>query len=314
MEGRRLGRSEVEVSRVVLGCGNFGGIGSAPEFFGAGESREEAFALMDAAWDLGITTFDTADAYGGGRSETWIGEWIRARDRRPVIVTKTWNPMSAGADHGLAPARVERQLRSSLERLGVDAVDLYLAHEFDPDTPVADTIATFEAVVERGEIRAYGVSNFDAERLGAAVAAGRPAAVQNSYSLLERGDEAAVIPLCREHDVAYVAFSPLAGGWLAGRYNRDQAPPAGSRMATRPGPYEHLRTDETFAALDRFAAAARERGVSPGGLAVAWLLAQRDVAAIVVGPRRPEHLDVVSEALSLGLSTDEADGVAALFG
>jgi aryl-alcohol dehydrogenase-like predicted oxidoreductase len=313
MDVRRLGRSPVEISRVVLGCGNFGGIGSAPAFFGAGESRDEAFALMDAAWELGITTFDTADAYGGGRSEAWIGDWIRATGRRPVILTKTWNPMAAGADHGLAPDRIERQITSSLERLGLVAVDLYLAHAFDPDTPLADTIAVFETLVERGLIGAYGVSNFDADQLGRTLAIGVPAAVQNSYSLLDRGDEVGVIPLCREHAVGYVAFSPLAGGWLAGRYRRDEEPPPGSRMSTRPEPYEHLRNERTFAALDALATAASESGVSTAAVALAWVLAQRDVAAAVVGPRRPEHLDVVAETLELELSVDEADGLAALF-
>jgi len=313
MDGRRLGRSEVEVSRIVLGCGNFGGIGSAPEFFGGGESREEAFALMDAAWDLGMTTFDTADAYGGGRSETWIGEWIRATGRRPTIITKTWNPMSAGADHGLAPARIERQFRSGLERLGVDGVDVYLAHEFDPDTPLDETMASFEALVERGGARAYGVSNFDAEQLGAALEIGSPTVVENSYSLLERGDESGVLPLCRGRGLGYLAFGPLAGGWLAGRYSRGEQPPAGSRMATRPEPYEQFRTERTFAALDRFGAAADEHGVSQSGLALAWTLAQPDVTAAIVGPRRPEHLRAVTEALELQLSADEAEAIAGLF-
>src|SRR5919204_1254891 len=114
MNTRQLGRGGVEVSRVVLGCGNFGGIGSAPAFFGKGESREEALALMDAAWELGITAFDTADAYGGGRSETWIGEWVRATGYRPVLMTKTANPMAADADAGLSRDRIERQIASSL--------------------------------------------------------------------------------------------------------------------------------------------------------------------------------------------------------
>ena len=105
----------------MLGCGNFGGIGSAPAFFGQGETKEQAFALMDAAWELGLHWFDTADAYGGGRSEAWIGEWIAATGNRPRITTKTFNPMDEGADSGLAPERVRRQLDSSLERLGVDA-------------------------------------------------------------------------------------------------------------------------------------------------------------------------------------------------
>src|SRR5438132_9088831 len=182
MERRRLGGTEVEVSRIILGCGNFGGIGSAPEFFGQGETEEEAFRVMDAAWELGITTFDTADAYGGGRSETMIGNWMASRDVRPELATKTFNPMAAGEDHGLSRARITRQIESSLDRLGVDQVDLYLAHEFDPETPIEETVTTFEGLVELGLIKAYGVSNVDGDQLRSVLAAGRPAVVQNSYS------------------------------------------------------------------------------------------------------------------------------------
>jgi aryl-alcohol dehydrogenase-like predicted oxidoreductase len=313
MERRQLGRAEVEVSRVILGCGNFGGIGSAPEFFGGGETRDEAFALMGAAWELGVTSFDTADAYGGGRSEAWIGEWMRTTGNRPTITTKTFNPMATGEDHGLSPGRIERQLASSLERLGVDGVEVYLAHDFDPETPIAETIGAFEALLERGRIKAYGVSNFDAEQLRAALAIGRPAVVQNSFSLLDRDDGGDVLPLCREHGVAYTAFSPLAGGWLAGRYRRDQEPPADSRMATRPEPYRHLWSDPTFDSLDAFAAQAADRGVSPVALALAWVLAQPGVTAAILGPRRPEQLEPASEAVGLELTADEADALAALF-
>jgi aryl-alcohol dehydrogenase-like predicted oxidoreductase len=313
MERRRLGRAEVEVSRVVLGCGNFGGIGSAPEFFGAGESRGEAFALMDAAWQLGITTFDTADAYGGGRSEAWIGEWIRATSHRPTIVTKTYNPMEVGGDYGLSPERIERQLTSSLQRLGLDVVDLYLAHEFDHETPLEQTLTAFESLVERGLIRSYGGSNFDGEQLRSALAAGHPGVIQNSYSLLARGDDEEVLPLCREHGLGYMAFSPLAGGWLTGKYRRDAPPPGGSRMATRPGPYAHLRTERTFGALDALARAAAGRGVDRATLAFAWLFAQRDVTAAVVGPRRPEHLEPAVRALDVQLPQAEADALASLF-
>jgi aryl-alcohol dehydrogenase-like predicted oxidoreductase len=313
MDERQLGGAHVELSRIVLGCGNFGGIGSAPEFFGMGESREEAFALMDAAWELGITTFDTADAYGGGRSETWIGEWIRATGNRPVLVTKTANPMAAGADAGLSRGRIERQIASSLERLGVERVDLYLAHEFDPNTPLAETVGAFEDLCDRGLIGSYGVSNFDAAQLRETAALGRPSAVQNSYSLLDRGDEAEVIPFCAEHRIAYIAFGPLAGGWLAGRYRRGQEPPPGSRMATRPEGYAHLAAESTFAGVDALAAAAAERGIGTAGLALAWVVAQPDVTAAVAGPRRPEHFDAVREALATPLSADEADALAGLF-
>ena len=134
------------LARIALGCGNFGGVGSAPEFFGQGLSQDQALAVMDAAWQAGITHFDTADAYGGGRSEASIGHWIATRGVRPQLTTKTYNPMAAGADRGLAPGRIARQLRSSLDRLGVDHVELYLAHDFDPDVPLADTFGAFEQV------------------------------------------------------------------------------------------------------------------------------------------------------------------------
>src|SRR5215475_6619285 len=125
--------------RVILGCGNFGGIGSAPAFFGQGETLEQALELMDAAWEAGITWFDTADAYGGGRSEIYIGEWIRSRRPEGLrITTKTFNPMDEGEDKGLAPARVRRQIDASLRRLGVERVELYLAHAWDPDVPPAE--------------------------------------------------------------------------------------------------------------------------------------------------------------------------------
>jgi aryl-alcohol dehydrogenase-like predicted oxidoreductase len=313
VERRKLGGSGLEVSRIILGCGNFGGVGSAPEFFGQGESEEEAFLIMDAAWELGIDTFDTADAYGGGRSETIVGNWIRSRGERPQITTKTFNPMNVDEDRGLSHARVTRQIKTSLGRLGVDRVELYLAHEFDPDAPIAETVATFEGLVEAGLTKAWGVSNFDADQLRSVLSFGRPAALQNSYSLLERGDERAVLPLCAEFEVAYTPFSPLAGGWLTGKYRRGEAPPTGSRMTLRPEPYEHLHTSLTFDALERFATEAARRGTDHATLAIAWLLAQPHVTAVVVGPRRPEHLEPAAGALDLHLTQADADELAGLF-
>jgi aryl-alcohol dehydrogenase-like predicted oxidoreductase len=301
------------VDRFVLGCGNFGGIGSAPEFFGQGESEEEAFAIMDAAWELGLRWFDTADAYGGGRSEYAVGAWMRATGNRPRLTTKTFNPMKEGADSGLSRDRVLRQIETSLERLGVDSVDLYLAHEYDPGAPIAETIGAFEELVGAGVVAEYGVSNFDETQLGAAVDAGRPALVQNSYSLLERGDEEAVVPLCSAHGVRYQAFSPLAGGWLAGRYRRGQSPPAGSRMTMRPGPYRHLDVPRVYDGLDALAAEAERRGVSSAGLALAWVVASPGVDSAVVGPRQPEHLEPVREAVGLRLDEAEHEALASLF-
>src|SRR5438874_2785047 len=301
MERRQLGNG-IEVSRIILGCGNFGGIGSAPEFFGQGENDDEAFQIMDGAWELGITTFDTADAYGGGRSESVIGKWISSRGNRPEIATKTFNPMEAGADHGLARKRVTRQLESSLDRLGVTHVDVYLAHAFDPETPLEETIGTFGSLQQLGLIKAWGVSNFDADQLRSLLELARPTLLQNSYSLLERGDEDDVLELCSHFGVCYTPFSPLAGGLLSGKYRSGEPPPPGSRLDTRPGPYRHLLGDETFARLDRFMDEAARRGVSPTTLAIAWLLAQPAVTAVVIGPRRIEQLEPAVAALDVGLS------------
>jgi aryl-alcohol dehydrogenase-like predicted oxidoreductase len=313
IERRPLGRSTLETPRVMLGCGNFGGVGSAPEHFGSGQSQREAFTLMDAAWELGIDWFDTADAYGGGRSEEAIGHWCRSRGVRPRITTKTYNPMAAGADRGLAPGRIERQLESSLERLGVERVDLYLAHEFDPDVPLEATLSAFGELAGRGLIGAYGVSNFDGAQLEAAAELGSPTCVQNGYSLLDRDVEREVLPLCERDRIAFVAYGPLAGGWLAGRYRRGQQFPAGSRMTQRPEPYERFRTDAVFDALEELERIAAARGMSMAALAYAWLLAEPRLTAVVVGASRPEHLQPVREALERPLEDDERERVTAGF-
>jgi aryl-alcohol dehydrogenase-like predicted oxidoreductase len=304
-ERRRLGRSEITIPRVALGCGNFGGVGSAPELFGQGLAQDQAFELMDAAWEQGIDHFDTADAYGGGRSERMIGAWMRSRGVRPLLTTKTYNPMDAGADHGLAPDRIARQLESSLERLGVDQVDLYLAHEFDPDVAIAETLGAFDEAVAAGKVRAYGVSNFHAAGLEAALSSGAPQAIQNEHSLLARADEDAVLPLCEHAEVSYLVFSPLAGGWLTGKYRRGEPFPAGSRMTQRPEPYAPFVAGDTFDRLEQLDRLARARSNSMAGLALAWLLADERITQIVVGPGRPEHLAPVREAIERPLSTDE---------
>jgi aryl-alcohol dehydrogenase-like predicted oxidoreductase len=313
IEARPLGRSQVALPRIALGCGNFGGVGSSVEWFGRGLDEEQAFAVMDAAWDLGIQHFDTADAYGGGRSETMVGHWIRSRGRLPLLTTKTYNPMAAGADHGLAPERVTRQLHSSLARLGVERVDLYLAHEFDPDVDPQRVVETFEGLRAEGLIAATGVSNYDAAQLRATLAAGPLDAIQNSYSLLERRDESEVLGLCAQAGVAYTAYSPLAGGWLTGKYRRGQPFPAGSRMTQRPDVYAELIDDRVFDALEGLEALAAERGVSMAALSLAWLLANPLLGAVVIGPGRPDQLAPVAQALAHPLTQAERERIAELF-
>jgi aryl-alcohol dehydrogenase-like predicted oxidoreductase len=323
VETRELGLSGIAVSRLILGCGNFGGVGSAPAFFGQGTAKDEAFRLMDAAWELGITTFDTADAYGGGRSETWIGEWLATRDATVrdavVIETKTFNPMEVGGDRGLSRNRIHRQIEKSLLRLGVERVALYMAHEFDPEVPQEETLRAFDELVRAGKVGAVGASNFGAEQLAEAVELSelegitRYEWVQNSFSLLDRADAETVFPVCREHRLGYEAFGPLAGGWLAGRYRRGEPYPAGARMTQRPEPYRRYENDAVFDALEAFEREAQDRGVSMAALAIAWLLAAPEVTAVVVGPGRVEHLEPVREALTLRMSPDERDHLRRLF-
>src|SRR5262249_12231625 len=238
---------------IALGCGNFGGVGSAPEFFGRGVPHDEAFAIMDRAWAEGIRWFDTGDAYGGGRSETWIGEWRDSRAPDGLVLTTKVVHSTSGTpgDTGLAPDRTRRQLEASPGRLVADGVDLYPPHEPDPATPLAETVGAFEALRGEGLIGAWGLSNYDLRGLEEAMRHGRPALLQNSFSLLDRGDEVDVIPFCRANAIAYVPFGPLSGGWLTGKYRRGETYPEGSRMTQRPGPYERLADDRVFDGLDR---------------------------------------------------------------
>jgi aryl-alcohol dehydrogenase-like predicted oxidoreductase len=301
----------VTFAGVALGCGNFGGVGSSPAFFGQGTDEETAFAIMDAAWARGIRWFDTADAYGGGRSEEWIGRWRSDRGADELVVTTKVFHSDVGdpADTGLAPDRIRRQVERSLERLGVERIDLYLAHEPDPRTPPEETVRAFEALAGEGLVGAWGLSNHDADAIRRALAHGRPAVVQNSYSLLDRGDEQEVLPLCVSEGIAYVPFGPLAGGWLTGKYRRGEPFPAGSRMTQRPEPYERLVDDRVFDGLDRLAEEAARRGVEMATLAFAWVLSHPEVTGAVCGPGRPEHLEPVLAALDVELSPGEREQI-----
>ena len=323
METRPLGGTNVMVTRVILGCGNFGGIGSSPAFFGQGTTKEDAIRLLDTAWELGITTFDTADAYGGGRSESFIGEWLSTKQAAVrdtiVIATKTFNPMEEGQDHGLGRARIRRQVDDSLTRLGVERVALYLAHDFDPDTPQEETLKAFDDLVRAGKVGAVGASNFTGDQLAEALEVSalegltRYEWVQNGFSLLEQGDRETVFPLLHEHGLGYTPFSPLAGGWLTGKYRRGEDLPAGSRMTLRPEPYEGYRSDRVLDALEALEREAAERGVSMATLALAWALSLPELTSVIVGPGRAEHLAPATEALEIDLSPADRDRLTEVF-
>jgi aryl-alcohol dehydrogenase-like predicted oxidoreductase len=304
----------------VLGCGNFGGIGSAPELFGQGESRDEAFALMDAAWAAGVNVFDTAASYGGGRSERWVGEWRSERGVPVVLSTKVfWSVTGDSSDRGLSRDRVLRELEGSLARLRTDRVDMYLTHEPDEETPIAETLGALDEVVRAGKVGAIGASNLDGAGLEEALetsdrlALTRFGWVQNEYSLLRRGADDGVLPICEREGLGFTPFSPLAGGWLTGKYRRGEAYPSGSRMTLRPDPYDDLVNDATFAGLEAFATEASARGLEPATLAIAWVLGHPQVTAVVVGPRRLEQLKSAVAAAELELTPQERADLAGLF-
>ena len=324
MQYRRLGSTGLTVSRLALGCGNFGGVGSAPAFFGMGDNEAQAFELMDRAVDAGITVFDTADAYGGGRSETYIGRWLatkpsHVRDRL-LLSSKVFYPVGPDPnERGLSRGHILRQIDASLTRLRTDRLDMYLTHEPDPDTPLEETLTALDDLVRAGKVLYVGASNIEAWRLARARAISdarglaRYEWVQNSYSLLDRAPEREMFPLCADGGVGFTAFSPLAGGWLTGKYQSGAAYPEGSRMTLRPEPYRHLERDAIFRGLAALAEEARARDVDVSSLALAWVLHDPRMDAAIVGPRRPSHLDTALAALDITLSDEDAAGLARLF-
>jgi aryl-alcohol dehydrogenase-like predicted oxidoreductase len=324
MDYRRLGSTGLKVSRLGLGCGNFGGIGSAPAFFGQGESEEQARELMDRAFDAGINFFDTANAYGGGRSESWIGRWLTAKGsavrQQLLLSSKVFNPVGSGPnDRGLSRRHILQQVDESLTRLQTDRLDMYLIHEPDPETSLEETLAALDDVVRMGKVLYVGASNIEAWRLarGLWISDKRGLArfdwVQNSYSLLDRDAEREMFPLCADQGVGFTPFSPLAGGWLTGKYRSAANYPAGSRMTLRPEPYQHLLRAEIFRGLDALADEARGRGVAMGALALAWVLSHPRVDAAIIGPRNLSHLTGAMDSLTIQLSSADRDRLAKLF-
>ncbi len=323
MEYKNLGRTGLKVSAVGLGCGNFGGIGSAPAFFGQGETEEEAAAILDAAWDMGINFFDTADAYGGGRSEAYLGRWLKARGARVrdqlILSSKVFNPVGEGPnDWGLSRRHILRQIEASLTRLGTDHLDMYLIHEPDPTTPLDETLRALDDLVHQGKVRYIGASNMPAWLMTKALWLAdkhnlyRLEWVQNSYSLLDRADEREVLPLCADQKLGYTPFSPLAGGWLTGKYKRGEPFPDGSRMTLRSEPYQAFLNDKTFAGLEALRAYAAECGADMASLALAWVMSHPLVTAPILGPRRPAQLEPAKKALEIKLSPTDREAIAKL--
>ncbi len=295
---RRVG--SLEVSVIGLGCNNFGGrIDSM-------RTRE----VVAAALDTGITFFDTADIYGGTRSEQFLGRALGHRRHRVVVATKFG--MQIDEDHkGAKPAYVRQALEDSLRRLGTDHIDLYQLHAPDPDTPIADTMAALDEHVRAGKVRQIGCSNFSADQLRqahAAVADGasRFVSIQNEYSILHRRPEKDVLEVCRETATAFIPYFPLARGLLTGKYHRGQPPPAGSRLAGAGiEQYERLASEANLAAVERLADLATRRGRSVAELAIAWLLARPSVASVIAGATSADQVRANVEAAGWRLTDEE---------
>lgn len=305
--------------RAILGCGSIGGIGSTLSTLGTGLDEAAAFAVMDEAARLGISIFDTADGYADGESERIIGLWLQARDHAVTVATKVG--IAGGTVHGrdLSPQRIVSHANASRERLGVPRIEMYMIHAVDPSTPIEASLAAFDRLHRDGVIAALGMCNVTVDILTDwAAAAERMNAikitwVQNEYSLLCRRDEPHVLPYCRANGLAYTAYSPLDGGILAGRYRRGEPPPPNSRIAVLPEQYGPRLDDHVHDGLEKLGRYAADREVSMAGLALAWVMSNRDVAAPLVAPRSPTQFDAVVEGVSCTLTEAERAEIGAFF-
>ncbi|MBV8209983.1 MAG: aldo/keto reductase [Burkholderiaceae bacterium] len=305
-------KRSLPIRRVILGCGTFGGVGSSRHLIGKGMDRAAAFETLNEAAVLGIEMWDTAEGYAGGESESAIGAWLASRPQhitqRIRIATKV-APASLGGDESALfdEAYVASKLAISLERLGRERVALYMAHAPCRITPVGKTVEAFAAVKESGRAEVLGCCNVSSDQLLAfldeAERRGMPGFtwVQNGFSLLSPDDDKEVRAICRERKLVYSAFSPLAGGVLAGKYRRGEPFPPGSRLDLRPD--GRTLSEKTHDALDRLHAMADARGTSCAALALAWIFDHPDCFAPVAGPSRSApHLMHIAKALMIELS------------
>jgi aryl-alcohol dehydrogenase-like predicted oxidoreductase len=300
MDTRTIG--SLTVSVVGLGCNNFG----------RRVDEDGTRRVVDASLDAGVTFFDTADIYGGTRSETFLGRILDGRRDRIVLATKFG--MEVAPDKvGAAPDYVRRALRDSLERLQTDHVDLYQLHEPDPTVPIADTLAVLADLVREGLVREIGCSNFTAaqerEAAGAVAEGAAPfVSVQNELSLLERADEKDGLTGAAEQGLAYIPYFPLASGVLTGKYRRGEPPPPGTRLSF----YDETVGDKEFDRVDALTRFAAERGRTLLELAIGWLLSLGPVASVITGATRPEQIEANVAASTWRLSVEELAAVAAL--
>jgi aryl-alcohol dehydrogenase-like predicted oxidoreductase len=303
MQYRALGRSDLMVSEIGLGSWLT---------YGGGVEAERATACVRRAFEVGINFFDTANVYGRGAAESFLGEVLSGVDRSSyVLATKVYFPMS-DTDRGLSAAQIRKQSEASLRRLRTDYVDLYQCHRFDRNTPLEETMEALTELVRSGQARYLGFSEWTADQIAAALAlpgVERFVASQPEYSMLWRKAEQ-VIPLCVKEGIGQVVWSPLAQGALTGKYKPGAPPPADSRAASKSmgSMMGRFRDDDVLAAVQHLRPIADDLGLTMAQLALAWVLQEENVASAITGASRPDQID--DNVAASGVALD--DGVLAM--
>ena len=307
MEYTRLGNTGLEISRLCLGCMNFGSDASWMI-----DDREQSEAVIERAIEYGINFFDTANVYSQGESERILGAALDGRRDEHVIATKVHGRMADRPNgQGLSRRHVLEQADASLDRLGTDYIDLYQIHRWDDETPITETLSALDTLVDHGKVRYVGASTMSGWQFTKALYEAdvnnfeRFVSMQAEYNLVDRHEEANVLPVCRDQGVGVIPWSPLAGGFLTGKYERGEAPAEG-----RAADDEHTQnrfTEDNWAVLDEVRTLADGKGTTPVRISLGWLLAKDVVDAPIVGPRTLEHLDEQVAALSISLSDDEIE-------
>jgi aryl-alcohol dehydrogenase-like predicted oxidoreductase len=308
MEYRQLGRSGLRVSLIGLGGNTFGRY--------ADEARTAA--IVRQAVESGINFFDTANIYNGGLSEEYLGKAIRDHRDEVLIATKVGMRFGDGPnERGSSYKHVIESCHASLRRLGVDAIDLYQIHEFDPLTPLEETLGALDDLVRGGKVRYIGCSNYEAWRVVQALWMSDRArlakfvSIQPEYNLLERDVERDLVPCCLEFGLGIIPYFPLAAGVLTGKYKPGEPPPEGTRGHNNPNFARRLK-QETLEAVQRLRAWAQDRGHTVGELALAWLAARPAVSTIIAGTTRPEQVVANSRAADWHLTPEDMTAIDAL--
>jgi len=311
MDYVRLGRSGLKVSRVCLGTMTFG------------READEAtsFKLMDRYVDVGGNFVDTADVYSSGGSEEVVGRWLQQRGSRDkvVLASKVYGVMGPGPnDGGLSRLHIQHAIEASLTRLQTDVLDIYQIHRWDPQTPVEETLDALDDLVRQGKVRYVACSNLKAWQLSKFLYVAKEnhwsrfISIQPVYSAINRGIENELLPLCQEEGLGVITYNPLAGGMLTGKYKRKEGMQAGTRLEAFKQYYERYYTEEALSIVDRFVEAARERGVTPAQLALAWVLAEPRVTCPIVGARNLEQINDTLGGLEIHLTQEERASIPAV--